>query len=282
MITPAEKSLIRAYARERYSGAGCFVDLGTWLGSATIAFAEGLREKKESQFRRVIHAYDRFRWEDWMNPFAPRIEVRLRSGVSFRELFDKRLSPFADMVTTHEGDLCELEPPDEPIEAIHIDVMKTLALANTVNRRFVPRLIPGIGTLFHQDFAHYYTSWIHLTMFRLRQYFTPLHAVANSGTVVFKYVAEAPSDAFNTLITETCLCSDEMEAAFAYSLSLTPAEMHPAIAAAQVMARVHAAKLDLAHSLLLSVESKYSAMHPEVIAVRALLSRRLARRQEME
>jgi hypothetical protein len=68
MLTDREREYLRTFAFKEYAGQGAIVDLGCWLGSSTIALASGLREHPDLKLRStLVHAYDRFIWDGWMN-----------------------------------------------------------------------------------------------------------------------------------------------------------------------------------------------------------------------
>ena len=113
--------------------------------------------------------------------------------------------------------------------------MKSWDLANSVLREFYPSLLPGVSHIIHQDFAHLYTPWIHLTHFRLREYFVPMYEVPMSGSVVFRLEKAIPGELLEHTYAPGDFTSDEVNAAFDYSLSLVSAEKHASIVAAKVM-----------------------------------------------
>lgn len=67
--------------------------------------------------------------------------------------------------------------------------MKSWELANSVLRNFFPALRPGLSLVHHQDFVHFFTPWIHLIMYRLREYFEP-YAYVREGSYIFRYRKE--------------------------------------------------------------------------------------------
>jgi hypothetical protein len=73
------------------------------------------------------------------------------------------------------------------VEFLFVDAMKSWDLANSIVRSFFPRLIAGRSLLVHQDFAYHAPvgAAIHLMMWMLRDYFTPVYHVPRSCSVVF-------------------------------------------------------------------------------------------------
>src|SRR5262249_13582069 len=153
-----------------YSARGRIVDLGCWLGSTTIALARGLRRREDfsqdiAQHREVVHAYDRFVWEPWMDPFLEGCQTTYQAGDSFLREFKSRIRGLDDLVAVYPGDLTAMTWNGGPVEFLLIDVMKSWPLTNHVIKMFYGHLIPGSSYVVHQDFKHYYTSWIHLVCY---------------------------------------------------------------------------------------------------------------------
>ena len=176
MTTQEEQACFQGYARLVHSGAGEIVDLGCWLGSTTIALAKGLAENMSPQAQaRSIHAFDQFVREAWMGETSccrgTDLEKKFGPGESFFAEFQRRTAPWADRIRIYPGDLCHIGWGGTPIEFLLIDAMKSWELANGILRDFYPCLIPGKSYILHQDFAHFYESWIHLTHYRFRDYF---------------------------------------------------------------------------------------------------------------
>lgn len=193
------------------TGAGCVVDLGTWMGSTTEALARGLTQPVK------IHAYDRYIWANWMEKSYPR---RYKEGESFLEEFKERIEPWKDKIEIYPGDLKTYKWSGEPIELLLVDAMKTLDLANHIAQEFYPALVPG-AYLLHQDFFHYYTAWIHPLQYRLREYFTPVGST--DSTFMFRCI-KTPREI--EVIEFDAFSEDELEAAFAWSHTLAGSFIH--------------------------------------------------------
>lgn len=242
MTSLQERSFVLQYATKEFKGEGAIVDLGCWLGSFTFPLAIGLRanprlRKGES----YIHAYDLFRWQAWMNPTVAntRLAGRYQEGDDFRAAFTEQIAPVADFVAIHPGDLNQEKwDPAAPIEYLLIDAMKSWELTNSVVRNFFPALRPGLSRVHHQDFVHYFTPWIHLLMYRFRQYFEPL-AYVPEGSYVFAYREQIPSELLEKSYGFADFSSEETAAAFAYSLQLLPAAGRPNVFAARIMTYIH-------------------------------------------
>jgi hypothetical protein len=116
--------------------------------------------------------------------------------------------------------------------------MKNENLAGQIARTFYPYLVPG-SLLIHQDFKHFYTSWIHLLQYQLRRFFRFYQSVPNSSTAAFELITPVPKDVLERA-TEFARVSDhEIDAAFRYSMDLVGANDCTNVAAAHVTHYVH-------------------------------------------
>jgi Methyltransferase domain len=239
MTTAEEQSYFEGYAATEYSGAGEIIDLGCWLGSTTIPLAKGLlRNQDPRTLKKKIHAFDQFRWEKWMDDFVVGTEIqgRYHPGDSFLEEFQERSRPWAERITIYSGNLCNIGWIGRKVEFLLIDAMKSWELANAIISRFFHCLIPHRSYVLHQDFAHCHTPWIHLINYRFRPFFELHHVVPKSTSFVFKYRHEIPQEELRQTFAADSFSKQEIDCAFAYSISLTSNPTTQArIAAAKVM-----------------------------------------------
>lgn len=279
MTVPNEQRFCRRYAADRYTGAGAIGDLGCWMGATTISFSKGLRENAQltpEGKKKRIHSYDLFRWHPSMDPNVrgTPLEGKFREGDSFLPEFEARTAPWAEHFTLHPGDINDHPWTGGPIEMLFVDAMKWPDTAQTILRNFYPHLIPGVSVVAQQDFAHFYTGWIHLIHYRLREYFDFDSEVPSSCTVAFKLKAAIPT----ALLEQDCrletASKEELDAAFAYSASLVGPDKQEQIAAAHAMAYAHRGEIEAAERLARdfmwqNVSSYlYRKQRPEFIAVR--------------
>ena len=182
-----ERAYLHQHVRDSYTGAGEIVELGCWLGSLTSALALGLEECASPGARfRVVHAYDRFVWTEWMGTLPAELNPDgLRPGDAFRAAFEERIAPWRSRVAIHEGDLLEVGWTGGPIELLVVDAMKSPELTCAIVRDFYPHLIPNRSYLFHQDFAHEEHPWIRAAHERLADFEPVLH-VAGTDAVLFR------------------------------------------------------------------------------------------------
>lgn len=254
MTTPEEQAFLYHYAKRDYRGLGAIVDLGCWLGSSVIPLAAGLDDNPLPAARAArIHAYDLFRWEEWMEDSlagTPHAGT-LRPGDSFQALFESRLGAHRERVEVTAGDLTRLAWPAAagPIALLFNDASKSWELANALLRNFYPHLQPGSSLVVEQDFVHYYTPWVHLLHWRLRDDFEPVVHVPYSGSMVFRPRRAITHPAGGRDLDFADFADDEIAAAFERSLSLVDPPMRANVWASRVMLEVHRGDLARAREL---------------------------------
>jgi hypothetical protein len=238
MVSTAEMAFF-SESSARYCGKeGAIVDLGVWLGATSVALAQGVLShgSKADNPNEKILGFDTFQWESWMPAHLP---------YCLYEPGDSLLPEARRVVREHGGGRVELIQADlrcyewsgGPIKILLVDAMKDENLAIQIARKFFPSLIPG-SLLIHQDFKHYYTSWIHVLQYRLREYFRFYRSV-RWGTVAFEVLASIPAAAVDQATDFTTIPDDEVDASFRHSLDLVGPEERANIAAAHVMHYVH-------------------------------------------
>lgn len=269
MLTPAERDHLFHAARDRFTGQGAILDLGTWLGGSTAALAAGLKENRNEHAKsQKVHAFDLFELNSYLKQAYPYPELAdVPAGGSFLHVFQRNLAPWSTQVETHPGDFTKYDQPLGPVELVHVDIMKNWALTNAVLRKFFRDLIPGVSMVLHQDFVHYNTVWIHLVMYRLRDHFDTVSHVPGSTTVEFKLRSAIPSSLLDHEYGFTDFGAVERQAAFAWSRSrISDTFLRFNIDAAEAMTPVHMGDRACAEDLLsraLAAEADYKAQHPE-------------------
>jgi hypothetical protein len=266
MTTPNEQAYFDWYARQLYTGRGAIVDLGCWLGSTTIPLARGLQGNRTTSG--VVHAYDQFIWEPWMAETSAGAALRPRphERESFQGAFEQLTAPWSGLIVSHAADLSDERWDGGPIEFLLVDAMKSWALSDAIVQNFFPSMLPG-GFILHQDFSHYYTPWVHLVSHRLRDCLRPAYDVPRSASTVFEVIR--PIDVA-TLRGE--FSRAEVDAAFAWSMDLTPGDKHPAIAASKIKHLLDQDGTQVARNEL----SPWLERHPghvELVQVLALIDR---------
>lgn len=279
MTSSHEQEFLRNYAQHNYSGQGEIVDLGCWLGSATIALAQGLEHNERNilKFKR-IHAYDLFEWDTYMNQSVrgTELENRYQAGDSFLEEYLHRISPWQYLIKVYPGDLMQIGwRPRKQIEYLFVDAMKSWELAKYIFKEFFPHLIPGISLVHHNDFAHFYTGWIHLLMYKLKNYLVPVNSLWNAA--VFRYIQPLPMEIFQKIdlnLPLSIFSKSDIDAAFDYSSEITCEEVQPNIAAAKAMFWVHLGDLQTAKEELNQARNRFG----EVLEI-PLVMQEIARRE---
>jgi len=236
MTSFGERAYCQWYAESIHAGDGAIVDLGCWLGSTTIPLAIGLeRNRAPAAASSRIHAFDLFRWDPAMDPYVrgTRVEGRFAEGDRFVDAFVEGLGRRRRWVDVYEADLSETAWDGGPIEFLVVDAMKSWPLASNIVSGFFVALIPGQSLVFHQDFAHWYTPWIHLLQYRLRDSFELAYDIPRSDGAVFRLIRPLPPGLLSGAYDYDAFDAPEVEAAFDYSLRLSRPEKHPNIRAAK-------------------------------------------------
>lgn len=251
MTAIEEQIFLENYAKNDYSGQGEIVELGCWLGSSTISLAMGLEANLHVvEKNQRIHAYDIFVWSSAANMqnmiTGTSLEGKYQDGDSFLDEYLNRISAWNQFIRVCSGDLTKIDWDGGAIEFLFIDAMKSWELANSILKNFFPHLIPGVSLVVHQDFAHSYTVWIHLIVYRLREYLIPIDLPAVYPSKAFHYVKFIPDELLQCSYSFDSFSEDEVEAAFNYSLAIVSPKMQSNILAAKVMYFIHIGNLERA------------------------------------
>ncbi len=243
MTSQEEQIYLIQYGHNEYKGIGEVVDLGCWLGSTTISLVKGLRKNPAftSGGKRKVHAYDLFLWHPAMERAVVGTSLvgRYQEGESILDEFRRRTAKWSDAIEIYAGDICEIGWNGSPIEFLMIDAMKTWRVAKGIVAHFYTHLIPQKSIVVHQDFAHYYTSWIHLLQYRYRNHFVHHHDVPRSASTVFRYLDPIPDELLQLPFSFDAFSKEEIDAAFDMSFQCVGEKKHPEIAAAKVMTYIH-------------------------------------------
>ena len=249
MTMPTEHKFCRDYARNLYTGQGEIADLGCWMGATSISFARGLKSNpnipKEKRAKR-IHSYDLFLWHPTMDyeVKGTELEGKFKDGESFLPEFKARTEKYEPQIAVYAGDINDHGWDGRPIEMLFVDAMKWPDTAQTILRKFYPYLVPGLSLVSHQDFAHFFTGWVHLIQYRLREYFSVHSEVPRACTVTFKLEKAIPPELLQMDAFLTSATREELDAAFDWAASIVSEEKQEQIAAARAMAHVHRGELD--------------------------------------
>ncbi len=242
MTSKTEQDYFAVYGEKNYAGKGEIVDLGCWLGSTTIPLVKGLLKNPAfTASGRKVYAYDLFIWFDWMNGSAAGTNLagKYQAGDNFVEEFKRRTNEFAQHIEIREGDLKEIGWTGENIEFLLVDAMKNWDLANAIVKDFYPSLVPRESVILHQDYAHFFTPWIHLLQWTFRENFDFIGEVPKSQSVIFRYKNKIADALLKRNYSFASFSDADVDAAFDYSLKLVSAEKQPNVAASKVMWFLH-------------------------------------------
>jgi hypothetical protein len=284
MTTPTERAYCHWYARERYTGRGEVVELGSWLGSLTASLAIGLGENpRDAVQSQRVQAFDRFVWEPWMDEHehvvGTEVEGLYEPGESFRAEFEAQVAPWRARVDVHEGNIVQLGRHGGEIEFLLVDAMKSWETARAILKNFLSRLLPQVGLIMHQDFSHYFTYWIHLLMHRLQEYFELAYDVPDSSSAVFRLKRALPEALLVENYSLASFSAAEIEAAFQHSLALVDPAKAPNIVAGKLFALIEKGELDRADRELRRWSGLARSPKSELARVSGLLAERLAGRE---
>jgi O-methyltransferase len=252
MMAKSEQTYITDYCQNRFENQGKIVELGCWLGSATLSMAQGLVAAGRTPTA-LIHAYDIFIWDNSMTPFlgGQPLSPPLETGDSFLPQYLMEIESCKEWVQVHAGDLCQEIWSGEPIEFLFVDAMKSWELSQHIVRQFFTALIPGKSIVFHQDFAYFGTYWIPILMYRLRDYFQPVEDITDAWGVAFQLTQALPIDRLGSFLTPGVESLAELDQMIEYCKSFTHEKKWPQFYGAKVMALMSLDRSDLAELTLM-------------------------------
>jgi hypothetical protein len=245
MTSPRERAFVKFLARRRLRGIGDVVELGPFLGGLTVALLRGLSQSGKVAPR--VRVYDQFRvdgfMEDTLNKLhaAGQISRSYRVGESFREEFERQIEGLKPQPKVIEGSLASEVSREGKIEFLVVDAMKDLPTCISIAKNFYADLVAG-GMVLHQDFAHYWASWIHLLHHHLGDSFEFEYHVPMTSSVLYRCIRPPTREEIDQFNEALCSDSQFIDAAFASSLSQVTDGMSSDVQAAHVMAYVHAGR----------------------------------------
>lgn len=273
MISENERKFLYYYASQLYSDCGRIVDLGCWLGATTLSLAAGLRENKLiTQSEKQIFSYDLFYWDDSMEiqVKGTKYEGKLKNGENFLPVFNENLKDYCDIVDART-DLIKTGWHGDKIEFLLIDAMKSPMSTRYILDKFYPFLIPGKSMIFHQDFDHYLTPWIHILIFLHKPFTKHFHDVPGVGGTIFSLQENIPTD----ILCMDFMNMDELTVrkAFNYCFKISAKTKHSGIAAAHVAYYIYQRKFDEAFYTWTDYLWKGFELDYNFVAVKSLLDR---------
>jgi hypothetical protein len=249
MISHNERKFLYQYAEKSFDGAGKIVDLGCWLGATSLSLASGLRGNNKNNITgKQIFAYDLFYWDESLEKHVvgTRHEKQLKPGDSFVDLFRDYLKLYSDLIEP-VTDLVKTGWNGDKIEFLLVDAMKKPETAKAILRQFYRSLIPGKSLIYHQDFDHYLTPWVHIIIYLCKPYCRHIHDVPGRGGSVFLLKESLPDSIYN--LDFMSVSDDVADSAFKYCLGIASKSKHHGIAAAHVSWYVYHGNLDKAFNI---------------------------------
>jgi hypothetical protein len=200
MLSSEESRLLAWAARERYTGEGVIVDGGPFLGGSTAALCVGLQEnRRTSRKAGVVHSFDLFLNDNcFYDTYLEELGEDVPLGESFLPVYERLMSPYREFLCVHPGDLCTVPYAAGPIEILFVDVAKSWELNASIVSKFFRHLIPGKSLVIHQDYLHFYSYWLVITMWFFRDYFTYEGRVDEGYSALFAYTRKIPEDMLET------------------------------------------------------------------------------------
>jgi hypothetical protein len=199
MLTQPELRLLHCISK-KFQNKGIIVDAGCFLGGSTLALASGILDKIH---HRVIHSYDRFLAEKYtLGKYLPETTELLSDILP---IFKEQTKSIEYLIELHAGDILNFKAPDEDIEILFLDVLKTPSVNDYVVEHFFPRLVPDLSIVIQQDYCFTkFNGWIHSTMEYLSDYFEIIdYTPCNS--VVFLYKKQIPSEMLKNIFKSKSL-----------------------------------------------------------------------------
>ncbi len=221
MLSYSERLYIHWHMNNIFTGQGEAVELGSFLGGSTSAALSGLSKNlNQAASKHILKVYDFFEWTAadaniYKTNFDKNAQIEV--GQSFQPMFYKHIAPWSDRAEIFPGDICNRSWNGGEIEYLFVDLMKSPSIATHVAKEFFPHLVPGLSWVLHQDYKHYYTFWIHLIMYRLRNYLTPAYSVKDGPTVAFRCIQKISIEVAVTACELESFSIREIKAAFQYS-----------------------------------------------------------------
>jgi hypothetical protein len=247
MISPNERIFLLHYTSKHYSGVGSVLNLGCWLGATTLAFSKGIMKNKGlKRVGKIIYAFDLFLWTE--------VFVNRLKGTKYEEKYflpgDSYLNEFSDNLNDYSeiivicGDIEKINWENGLIEFLLIDAMKSPHLARSIVQKYYCFLIPGKSMIYHQDFDHYLTPWVHILICLHKRYFKHIHDLPGSGGTVFLLQRSIHDSVLN--LNFMTVDEKTVEKALKYCFKIAFKTKHNGIAAAHVVFYVYQRKFDIA------------------------------------
>jgi len=173
-----------------------------------------------------------------MDPFLPNLYCRYEQGESFLPEVRRNILQYENTIQLIQADLKEYKWEKGSIKILLVDAMKNRQLTQAIATSFFP-FLDLRSILIHQDFKHYYSPFIHILQYRLRDYFCFKDDVLGGATVAFETVQKVPMDVVALAANFDKVADAELEDAMNYAIELVNVNQRSTIAAAHLMYYVH-------------------------------------------
>jgi hypothetical protein len=270
MTSQQELAFLHYYASKKYTGAGEIVDLGCWLGATTFALAKGLELNRKVNQDKRIHAFDLFYWQSSLDQhiIGTPYENQFLPNDDYKWLFLKNTKKYEQKIVT-VGEIIHEKWDGKPIEFLFIDAMKNIPISQVILQNFYPYLLAGKSLVVYQDFDHYYTPWIHLLIYRYRNYFSFVCDIKPCGSIVFKLLKPIPQELIHTNLSD--FYGNEADEAISYTLQFASKSKYANIAAAHIMFYYYKNNMDTAKKLYYDYINKGFNPNSDLQIVKQLL-----------
>ena len=153
-MTPPE---VHEYLRDigsKWSGQGCAIELGSWLGASAVALLQGLTQ---SGYNLPFWAFDQWTADQKQVEKAAKLGQRLEVGQGLMELFIRNTTAVYGQVNAVQGRLpgSLLNYDGNPIEICIFDAPKRNPVFNESMRILEPCFIPGVTVVGFLDYYAY-------------------------------------------------------------------------------------------------------------------------------
>jgi hypothetical protein len=180
LLTLEEQQYLTWLTAENYEGWGAIVELGAWLGSSSVALAEGLRRRGLAT---KIQTFDRFEWE---SEYAHLATIDLEQGADFLPIYLEGIRDYAPWIEVKKQDLMDYVWNRGPIEILFVDSAKTWELTSAILRGFGSSLVPGRSRVVLQDFRYHWAHCLPLIFDSRPDVWKEIEATAVGHTVTFR------------------------------------------------------------------------------------------------
>jgi Methyltransferase domain len=244
MTTDAERRCYYRLAVDR-APFGEVVELGAWLGAATVWLAAGIRDVGVPT---RLHTFDRFVWK-------PTSHDKKAGGrvASQRAAFDANLGDLLPYVVVHEGELSGLKWTGQPVALLVCDAPKRIPEIATTLTAFADAL--GSGALMAwQDFAYFPSYDIPAALMQLGDAVELVEAVYPGTTAVFRVRRSwKRSDVSPAKLSLATWSADDIESAWDTWTARLPEPMRPRFACGAAMFLVDRGAVDRARRRLKAI-----------------------------